>query len=89
MTAGIAVRGIADIVTMDGTLIDIKTASRKPSGLAADHALQLATYAQLLRKRWQTPSRTDLSAGRRRHRWRLVFAQPRLEHVQPAVESGA
>ena len=26
-TAGIAVRGIADIVTMDGTVIDIKTAS--------------------------------------------------------------
>ena len=85
MTAGIAVRGIADIVTMDGTLIDIKTASRKPSGLAADHALQLATYAQLLRKRWQTPSRTDLSAGRRRHRWRFVFAEPRLERLQPAI----
>ena len=47
-TAGIAVRGIADIVTMDGTVIDIKTASRKPSGLAADHALQLATYARLV-----------------------------------------
>jgi hypothetical protein len=47
-TAGIAVRGIADIVTMDGTVIDVKTASRKPSGLAADHALQLAIYAQLV-----------------------------------------
>jgi len=30
-------------------VIDIKTASRKPSGLAADHALQLATYAALAR----------------------------------------
>jgi hypothetical protein len=47
-TAGIAVRGIADIVTMDGTVIDIKTASRQPSGLAADHALQFVTYAQLV-----------------------------------------
>src|SRR5215472_7427825 len=46
--AGVAVRGIADIVTRDGTIIDVKTASRKPSGVAADHALQLATYTELL-----------------------------------------
>jgi hypothetical protein len=46
--AGVPVRGIADLVTTDGTVIDIKTASRKPSGLAADHALQLATYAELV-----------------------------------------
>jgi CRISPR/Cas system-associated exonuclease Cas4 (RecB family) len=46
--AGVPVRGIADIVTTDGMVIDIKTASRKPSGLAADHALQLATYARLV-----------------------------------------
>jgi putative RecB family exonuclease len=46
--AGVPVRGIADIVTTDGTVIDIKTASRKPSGLAVDHALQLATYAALV-----------------------------------------
>jgi RecB family exonuclease len=45
---GVPVHGIADIVTTDGTVIDIKTASRKPSGIAADHALQLATYAGLL-----------------------------------------
>ena len=41
-------RGIADILTADGMVVDIKTAGRKPSGLAADHALQLATYAQLV-----------------------------------------
>jgi hypothetical protein len=46
--AGVPVRGIADLVTIDGTVIDIKTASRKPSGLAAEHALQLATYAELV-----------------------------------------
>ena len=45
--AGVRVRGVADIVTVDGTVIDIKTSSRKPSGLSADHALQLATYAAL------------------------------------------
>jgi CRISPR/Cas system-associated exonuclease Cas4 (RecB family) len=46
--AGVPVRGIADLVTVDGTVVDIKTASRKPSGLAADHALQLATYTVLV-----------------------------------------
>jgi RecB family exonuclease len=46
--AGVPVRGIADILTTDGTVVDVKTAGRKPSGLAADHALQLATYAQLV-----------------------------------------
>jgi hypothetical protein len=46
--AGVPVRGIADIVTTDGMAVDVKTASRKPSGLAADHALQLATYTELL-----------------------------------------
>jgi hypothetical protein len=46
--AGVPVCGIADLVTTDGTVIDIKTAGRKPSGLAADHALQLATYAPLV-----------------------------------------
>ena len=46
--AGVPVRGIADLVTAGGTVIDIKTAARKPSGLAADHALRLATYAGLL-----------------------------------------
>ena len=44
---GVAVRGIADIITIDGTVIDIKTTSRKPSGISGDHALQLATYIEL------------------------------------------
>jgi CRISPR/Cas system-associated exonuclease Cas4 (RecB family) len=44
---GVAVRGFADIITTDGTVIDIKTASRKPSGISPDHALQLATYVEL------------------------------------------
>ena len=29
-------------------VIDVKTTSRKPSGVVADHALQLATYSELL-----------------------------------------
>jgi CRISPR/Cas system-associated exonuclease Cas4 (RecB family) len=46
--AGVRVRGIADIVTTDGMVIDLKTSSRKPNGISADHALQLATYAALV-----------------------------------------
>ena len=34
--AGVPVRGIADILTTDGMVVDVKTASRKPSGLAAE-----------------------------------------------------
>src|SRR5262245_10161371 len=45
--AGVRVRGMADIVTKDGTVIDLKTSGRKPAGLSADHALQLATYVAL------------------------------------------
>jgi hypothetical protein len=44
--AGLPVLAIADILTTDGMAVNIQTASRKPSGLAADHALRLATYAQ-------------------------------------------
>ncbi len=44
---GVAVRGIADIITVEGTVIDLKTTSRKPSAISGDHALQLATYVEL------------------------------------------
>ncbi len=44
---GVAVRGFADIITTDGTIIDVKTTSRKPSSISGDHALQLATYVEL------------------------------------------
>ena len=43
----VPVRGYADIITTDGTIIDIKTTSRKPSCISGDHALQLATYIEL------------------------------------------
>jgi len=45
--AGVLVHGIADIITADHTVIDIKTAARKPAGISPDHALQLTTYAVL------------------------------------------
>jgi hypothetical protein len=46
--AGVPGRGIADILTTNGIAVNVQTPSRKPSGLAADHALQLATCAQLV-----------------------------------------
>ena len=46
--AGVKVRGIVDILDAEGRIIDIKTASHKPSKISGDHAFQLATYATLL-----------------------------------------
>ena len=71
--AGVPVRGIADIVTTDGMVIDIKTASRKPSGLAADHALQLATYATLL---------ADSSAARRAS---IPWSRPKIRSSSRSI----
>jgi putative RecB family exonuclease len=47
MIGDVPVCGVIDVLTADGTVIDIKTASKKPSGMAADHRLQLTTYAML------------------------------------------
>jgi len=45
--SGVAVRGRVDILDIDGQLIDIKTASRRPSWVSPDYAFQLATYRQI------------------------------------------
>lgn len=45
--AGIPVTGIIDIVDESGTLIDIKTASKRPAGISPAHRLQMITYAML------------------------------------------
>jgi CRISPR/Cas system-associated exonuclease Cas4 (RecB family) len=44
---GVPVRAIVDCLTQDGTVIDLKTASRKPAGVAGSHLLQITTYAWL------------------------------------------
>ncbi len=44
---GIKVRGIVDMIAIDGTIVDLKTASRKPTGLDPGYRFQLATYRQL------------------------------------------
>jgi CRISPR/Cas system-associated exonuclease Cas4 (RecB family) len=46
--AGVKVRGIIDILDAERRIIDIKTASRKPSKISGDYAFQLATYTALL-----------------------------------------
>ena len=45
--SGVAVRGRVDLLDIDGRLIDIKTASRRPPWVSPDYAFQLATYCQL------------------------------------------
>jgi CRISPR/Cas system-associated exonuclease Cas4 (RecB family) len=45
---GVKVRGYIDIVDIDGTIVDVKTAAKSPSGISSDYAFQLATYRQLL-----------------------------------------
>jgi putative RecB family exonuclease len=44
---GVPVRGIVDLLDEDGRVVDVKTAARRPSGVAPDYAFQLATYRQI------------------------------------------
>ena len=52
---GVSVRGYVDVLDVDGRIIDIKTAARKPSGIANDYRFQIATYSRL------TPGATGAS----------------------------
>jgi hypothetical protein len=45
--AGVPVRGIIDLLDVDGRIVDLKTAARKPAGIDPGYAFQLATYRQL------------------------------------------
>lgn len=45
--AGVRVQGKVDVREVNGTVRDMKTACRKPAGVSAAHAFQLATYAQI------------------------------------------
>ena len=45
---GVPVRGYIDLVDVEGCIIDLKTSSRKPSGIEPGYAFQLATYQRLL-----------------------------------------
>jgi hypothetical protein len=41
---GVAVRGYVDLLDVNGCVLDLRTASKKPSGLRASQKLQLTTY---------------------------------------------
>lgn len=45
------VRGIVDVITTEGVVIDLKTSSKKPGAISASYALQLTTYGLLTSKR--------------------------------------
>lgn len=45
--AGVRVQGIIDLITEDGTVVDLKTAGRRLPGVPPDYRLQLATYCRL------------------------------------------
>jgi hypothetical protein len=45
--AGIKVRGIVDVLDVNGCVVDFKTASKRPNGVTAEHGLQLTTYAMI------------------------------------------
>jgi len=44
---GVTVQGWIDVMDIDGRIIEIKTAARRPQAIAPDHKFQLATYLQL------------------------------------------
>jgi putative RecB family exonuclease len=45
--AGMKVRGIVDVLDVNGCVVDFKTASKRPNGVTAEHGLQLTTYAMI------------------------------------------
>jgi CRISPR/Cas system-associated exonuclease Cas4 (RecB family) len=45
---GVKVRGVVDLIDIEGRIIDLKTRGRRPSEVASDTAFQIATYRQLV-----------------------------------------
>jgi RecB family exonuclease len=45
--AGVRVRGIVDLLDVDGCVFDFKTSSKRPNGISAEHCLQLTTYTMI------------------------------------------
>jgi CRISPR/Cas system-associated exonuclease Cas4 (RecB family) len=47
--AGVAVKGWIDVLDVNGRIIEIKTAARRPGSIEPRHRFQIATYGQLAR----------------------------------------
>ena len=45
---GVAVHGYVDLLDVQGRVIDLKSAARKPGDISNDYRFQIATYAQLI-----------------------------------------
>ena len=45
--AGVTVRGIVDLLDVDGCAFDFKTSSKRPNGIPAEHGLQSTTYTMI------------------------------------------
>lgn len=44
---GVKVRGFVDLLDVDGNIVDIKTAGKKPAGFPGEHRNQVVTYSML------------------------------------------
>jgi hypothetical protein len=47
MVGDVPVQGYVDVLDVDGQLVDLKTASKKPSGVMPGYRVQVATYAMI------------------------------------------
>jgi hypothetical protein len=45
--AGVTVRGIVDLLDVDGCVLDFKTSSKRQNGIPAEHSLRLTTYTMI------------------------------------------
>ena len=43
----VRVRGVVDLLDMEGRIIDFKTVARRPTGITPDYSLQLTTYSMI------------------------------------------
>jgi CRISPR/Cas system-associated exonuclease Cas4 (RecB family) len=75
--AGVKVRGIVDLIDVNGDVIDLKVSSRKPSTPSADYRFQVATYRAI----------APAAAGSARVDTLVAKKAPEL--VSLAVDSGA
>ena len=65
--AGVPVRGIADILTTDGMVVDVKTASRKPSGLHCCMLRLNMVIPMSIGRDFNVLIKKENSCGKRRH----------------------
>jgi hypothetical protein len=48
MIANVKIRGVVDVLDINGCVIDFKTAAKMPHAIPAEHRLQLITYAMIM-----------------------------------------